>query len=250
MEAAGASNLLGFRSMKTSLASLLITVAALGCATPDPFPAPLVEDSVNPGINENYLADDLDVAEWQGRFEVESREIFANRDAIVGALAIEPGMDVADIGAGTGVFQSGLAAAVGSSGTVFQVDLVPTFVEHLRARATAAGLDRVEVVQCTERSVELAEASIDLAIVCDTYHHFEYPRSTLASVRQALRPGGRLFVVDFERIPGVSREFILGHVRAGKEVFRAEIEAAGFELVREIEQVGLAENYMLEFRRL
>ena len=58
------------------------------------------------------------------------------------------------------------------------------------------------VVLGGERSVELPEASVDLAFVCDTYHHFEYPRSTLASLHTAIRPGGALVVVDFEREPG------------------------------------------------
>jgi len=237
------------KSLRSSIAPAL-AVLALACQAPDPYPAPVDEASVNPGINENYLAPDVDIAEWEGRFEVESREIFAQREAIVAALGIEPGMDVADIGAGTGVFQTPLAEAVGADGRVYSVDLVPAFVEHLRARAEATGLDQVEVVRCTERSVELEEGSIDLAFACDVYHHFEYPRSSLASIRRALRGDGRLIVVEFERIPGVSREFILDHVRAGKEVFRAEIEAAGFELLRELEIDGLEENYALEFGKL
>src|SRR5690606_28394541 len=95
----------------------------------------------------------------------------------------------------------------------------------------------------------LPKASIDVIFVCDTYHHFSHPESTLASLHRALRPGGRLVVVDFERIPGVSREWLLDHVRAGKEVFRAEIEAAGFVLDREVEIAGLEENYCLTFTR-
>lgn len=235
--------------MKRIHACLPLALVLSACAAEDPFPVPADEASVNPGINENYLADEVDVDEWMDRFEVESREIFAQRDAIVAALGIEPGVTVADIGAGTGVFQFALANAVGPDGRLIEVELVPAFVEHLIGRAAAAGFDHVEVVQCTESSVELEEDSIDVAFICDTYHHFEYPRSTMASVRRALRDDGRLFVVDFERIPGVSREFILGHVRADKATFRAEIESAGFVFVREIDVDGLVENYMLEFRR-
>ena len=67
-------------------------------------------------------------------------------------------------------------------------------------------------------------------------------------MRRALKPDGRLIVLDFERIPGQTREWLLDHVRAGKEVFQAEIEQAGFELVREVELEELSENYFLEFR--
>ena len=85
--------------------------------------------------------------------------------------------------------------------------------------------------------------------MCDTYHHFEYPHSTLASLHQAIRPGGSLVVIDFERIPGESRDWVLEHVRAGKDVFTREIEAAGFELVEQVAIEGLKENYVLRFRR-
>ena len=94
-----------------------------------------------------------------------------------------------------------------------------------------------------------AAASVDLAFVCDTYHHFEYPRSTLESLFTAIRPGGSLVILDFERIPGESDEWVLEHVRAGKEVFRREIESAGFQFEREVTVEGLKENYVLRFRR-
>jgi predicted methyltransferase len=88
-----------------------------------------------------------------------------------------------------------------------------------------------------------------VAFVCDTYHHFEYPRSTLATIHQSLKPGGALIVIDFERIPGKSREFTLNHVRAGKDVFQSEIESAGFKMVEEVEIPGFEENHFLRFRK-
>ena len=142
------------------------------------------------------------------------------------------------------------AEAVGESGRVFAVDISPKFIERLRTRASQAGLESVTVVLGKERSVGLGEASIDLAFVCDTYHHFEYPRSTLASLRQAIRPGGSLVIVDFERIPGVSSEWVLGHVRANKEEFTAEMVEAGFVFDREVDVQGLRENYLIVLDRL
>ena len=128
------------------------------------------------------------------------------------------------------------------------LDISPVFVSHLRDRAAEAGLTHVSVVLAQQRSVTLAEDSIDLAFVCDVYHHFEYPADSLASLRRALRPGGTLVVIEFERIEGKTREFIFEHVRAGKEVFRQEILDAGFELVREEDIEGLEENYVLRFQ--
>jgi predicted methyltransferase len=97
--------------------------------------------------------------------------------------------------------------------------------------------------------VKLSPSSVDAVFICDTYHHFEFPQSTLKSIFEALKPGGRMIVVDFERIAGESREWTLSHVRAGEETFAAEIEAAGFKNQREIEVPGLKENYCLEFRK-
>lgn len=191
----------------------------------------------------------LDVSRFVGRWEGESREIYRARRAIADAVELKPGMAVADIGAGTGLFTEIFAEAVGPGGEVYAVDIAPAFCDHIRERATAAGLPQIMVVQCAEDDVKLPPDSIDVAFVCDTYHHFEYPAATLASIRNALRPGGRLVVVDFERIPGQSREWVLNHVRAGQETFRAEIEAAGFALVNEPDIPGLEENYYLRFHR-
>ena len=100
---------------------------------------------------------------------------------------------------------------------------------------------------CTERSIELPENSIDLAFLCDVYHHFEYPQSSLASIHRALRPGGEFMMVEFKRIPGQTSEWTLSHVRAGQEVFTAEIEKAGFEKIRE--DSLLKDNYVIRFRK-
>jgi FkbM family methyltransferase len=211
---------------------------------------PSEEKSVRPGINEKFVDSKLDVTEWLGRFEVESREVFAHRTNVLKACGIEKGQHVADIGAGTGFFSRMFAEAVGEKGKVFAVDISPGFVEHLTRQGRKDKLVNLEVVLCSDRSVKLPAESVDVAFVCDTYHHFEYPNSTLASIHDALKPGGTLIVIDFERIPGKSREFLLNHVRAGKDVFRSEIESAGFELVKEVEIAGFEENYFLKFRKV
>lgn len=208
------------------------------------------ERSVKPGINDSYKQDP-DVEKWKGRFEVESREIYAQRHQILEETRISEGMDVADIGAGTGLFTGMIAKAVGPGGSVYAVDITPEFLKSIKERTGEEGHTNVRFVHCREDSVDLPAESIDLAFICDVYHHFEYPKSSLASLHTALRPGGEVVVIDFKRIPGVSREWILGHVRAGQEVVTSEITAAGFELVGgPIDVEGLTENYMLRFRKV
>jgi predicted methyltransferase len=209
----------------------------------------VAEQSVRPKINENFLDANLDVEQWLRRFEVESREVFVGRAEVLQACGIEPGASVADIGAGTGLYTMLFAQAAGPEGWVYGVDIAPRFLEHLNERAGKSGVKNVTAVLGSQRSVNLPPDSIDLAFVCDTYHHFEYPRSTLQSLYRALRDGGTLIVVDFERIPGTSREWIINHVRAGKEDFRREIEAAGFKFVEEVELGSLKENYFLRFKK-
>jgi SAM-dependent methyltransferase len=220
---------------------------ALGaCAAADTSAA---EASVKPGINESFLAPDLAVDPFIQRFEAESREIARAAGAIAACCGLTPGTAIADVGAGTGLFEPLFDQAVGPDGKVYAVEISTAFLAHLAARAAAVGWRNVELVASSERSVELPARSVDVVFVCDTYHHFEYPQSTLASIRRALRPGGLLVVVDFERIEGVSSAWLLEHVRAGKETFRAEIEQAGFRFLDEPEVPGLEENYLLRFRR-
>ena len=223
------------------VASLLLTLTACQGAPQ--------EASVKPGINADFLDPQLDVAKYEQRFEVESREIFAHRAQIAALAGLTEGTAVADVGAGTGLFTWMFAGKVGSTGKVYAVDIAERFVEHIAAGSAQRGLDNVVAVRCTERSAELPEGSVDVVFVCDTYHHFEYPHSTLASLHRALRPGGRLVIVDFEREPGKSRPWILEHVRAGLDVVRQEIEAAGFRFEDKPETPFLRENYCMRFVR-
>jgi len=201
------------------------------------------------GINVRFRDPALNVDTWLDRFEVESREVYAGREAVLRACAVAPGEEIADVGAGTGFYSRLFAKATGWDGWVYAVDIAPRFLQHIAERATADGIENLTCVLGTDASIRLPPNSLDLVFVCDTYHHFEDPPAMLASIRRALRPGGRLILIDFERIPGKSREFILGHVRAGKQVFRAEVEQAGFVFDEEIEMKDFEENYLLRFHR-
>ncbi len=132
-------------------------------------------------------------------------------------------------------------------GTVIAQDISPDFVRGIEARARRENLANVRVVQGGAKDAHLPPASIDLVFVCDTYHHFEYPQAMLASLHAALKPGGRLAVIDYEKIPGRSSAWVMGHVRAGRETVIAEIEAAGFKLIRS--HGLLRENFFVEFQK-
>ena len=199
----------------------------------------------SPEINEPYQ--NPSYRDWQGRLETESREVYQRRFAIVAELGLREGAAVADIGAGTGLFTRLFADKVGPSGRVYAVDIAAEFLRGIERRAAADGQRNIVTVESSQADARLPAGSVDVAFICDAYHHFEQPKAMLASISRALRPGGRLVVVDFERIPGTSPDWLLKHVRAGKEEFRREIEAAGFSFAGE--ERLMRENYFLRFTK-
>ena len=205
------------------------------------------KESVKPGINDHFQ--DPDVQAWIARFEREGGDVFEHRRDVLRTCELEKRMHVADVGAGTGLFTEIFARKVGAEGKVYAVDIAKNFVEHIEKACREKQLENVVGVVCSTESTELPANSVDLVFICDTYHHFEFYDAMLASIFNALRPGGQLIVIDFERIPGVSREWTLGHVRAGKGRFTSEIERAGFRLLEELKIPGLKENYFLRFAR-
>jgi predicted methyltransferase len=204
------------------------------------------EKSVKPGINKPF--EDPDVPKYLDTFEKNGREIYDFRKEIVEACKLKPGMAVADIGAGTGLLTRMFAPAVGEKGTVYAVDIAQKFLEHIKKTCDDAGIKNVKFVKCTDTSAELPENSIDLAFICDTYHHFEFPFKTMASIHKALKPGGQLILIDFHRIKGQSTDWVMGHVRAGQEVFAKEVEDSGFKQVEE--KKFMKQSYFLRFERV
>ncbi|HQX53861.1 MAG TPA: methyltransferase domain-containing protein [Planctomycetaceae bacterium] len=202
------------------------------------------EQSVRPGVNDSFR--DPDPQQFVERFEIESREVFAKRKEIVAAMKLKPTDTIADIGAGTGLFTRMFAEAVAPEGRVIAVDIAQKFLDHIEVTCRERALLNVETLLCKDDSTELPPNSIDVAFICDTYHHFEFPQKTMKSVLEALKPGGRVYVIDFRRVEGESTEWTMNHVRAGQDVFEAEIVDSGFRKTDELKDL-LKENYILVF---
>ncbi|HPA18240.1 MAG TPA: methyltransferase domain-containing protein [Verrucomicrobiae bacterium] len=217
----------------------LILAGAVG------LPSSAQEQSVKPGINQNFQ--NPNPAEFIKRFERAGRDIYDYREKIVEACGLQPGTDIADVGAGTGLFSRLFAQKVGPKGVVRAVDISDEFVAHITNTCAAAGITNVIASVCASDDIGLPPDSTDVAFVCDTYHHLEFPQKTLRSIHRALREHGRLVVIDFERIPGKSSQWILDHVRAGKDLVRKEIESAGFHFGEE--KGFLRENYLMVFEK-
>jgi ubiquinone/menaquinone biosynthesis C-methylase UbiE len=204
------------------------------------------EKSVRPGINKDF--EDPNIPTFIERFEREGREIYEQRKEIVSACKIKPGSTIADIGAGTGLFTRLLSPVAGPTGRIYAVDISKKFVDHIVKTCEEQGIKNVTPVICTASSAELKPNSVDVAFICDTYHHFEFPLKTMTSIHEALRPGGQVIVVDFVRKEGTSSDWVLNHVRAGQEVFAKEIESCGFKQVEEAK--FMKQQYFLRFEKV
>lgn len=211
---------------------------------PDHAHAPADAATRGAFINARYDRQ-TDPEKWAKQFERPGREVHDRREAIVAALAVAPGAAVADLGAGTGLFTLPFAKAVGTSGQVIAVDVQDYFLKHIEARAEKASLTNVETRKATQNGAGLEPSSVDLAFLCDVYHHLEQPAVYLESVRASLRPGGRLVVIDYDRSREGADDWLVDHIRADPATFQAEVEAAGFVLTEK--PTVLEENFFFVF---
>lgn len=226
---------------------LLAVVAALALVNAvRPLPLLAQRESVRPGINNSFLKPDVE--NFIERFERDGRDAYDHRDAILKACGLREGMVVADVGAGTGLFTRLFAPLVGKEGRVYAVDISEVFVEHVQKTARENNLTNVTGVICGQDDAKLPPNSVDLVFICDTYHHFEFPHKTMRSIHRALRPDGHVVLIDFQRQEGVSSDWIMGHVRAGKEVFVGEIESSGFRQTESHDDL-LKESYFVRFAK-
>lgn len=230
--------------MHHSLTSIirLVLICSIMLLTP---PLPAEEQIARTDINSYFQNPDWQ--QWVNTFESPGREVFDKRHTIVAASGVKPGIVVADIGAGTGLFTRLFADRVGPTGKVYAVDISRPFVENILRTSREQGFINVEGVVNSDKDASLPADSIDIAFLVDTYHHFEYPVSMLASIRKSLGVDGTLIIIDFQRDPHRSSNWVMGHVRAGKETVIDEVTEAGFQLIDD--KPLLRTNYYLEFRK-
>jgi precorrin-6B methylase 2 len=169
-------------------------------------------------------------ADWLSRPEREQEE---NPEGALDALAIRPGMVIADVGAGTGYMSLRLAKRVGPSGKIYANDIQPEMLRRLRENAARAGLTNIETVQGEEADPKLPAGRMDLVLLVDVYHEFSKPRQMIDKIREALKPDGRLVLLEYRKEdPNVPiRE---EHKMTVAEV-KAELEPQGFVLSQVIE---------------
>lgn len=165
-----------------------------------------------------------DAAAWSKVFDDPARDAWQKPELVVKALAIAPGMVVADVGAGTGYFEPYLARAVGPAGRVLAVDVEPDMVRWLGERAARENLTVVTARLAAPDDPGLETGSVDRVLVVDTWHHLGDRRAYAAKLARALRPRGLVAVVDFTL---TSPEGPPAHARVAADAVAAELVAAG-----------------------
>jgi len=180
-------------------------------------------------------------APWLDRPERESEE--APSKAIA-TLDLEPGLVVADIGAGSGYYSVRLARAVGERGRVYATDIQPEMLALIKKKVDAEELSNVELVLGTETDPRLPAGAVDLVLMVDVYHELAAPQTMLRALKRALKPAGRLVLIEFRKesswVP-IREE----HKMSVREA-RLELEAEGYTFDRVIDV--LPWQHILVFR--
>ncbi|WP_165250680.1 class I SAM-dependent methyltransferase [Paludisphaera soli] len=169
-----------------------------------------------------------DVMSWQGSEWLyrETRIEEEQPEAMLDALEIAPGMTVADVGAGVGYHSLRLARRVGEKGVVLATDVQPEMLRMLRDNARAAGARNVRPLLATQRDTKLPAGEVDLILMVDVYHECSDPETLLDGLHAALKPGGRLVLVEFR---GEDPEVpIKPEHKMTLEQARREVEPRGF----------------------
>ena len=172
-----------------------------------------------------------DVDYWKSVFDDPTRDAWQKPREVVAALGLRPGMNVADLGAGTGYFTHHLAPAVAPNGTVFAVETEPNLVVYLRTRAEQDGAANVMPVLASPDNPRLPPDAVDLVLIVDTFHHIDQRLGYFQRLKHVLRAGGRVAVIDWrlDKLPvGPPPD----HKIARDQVV-TEMEQAGYRLVDE-----------------
>lgn len=168
---------------------------------------------------------------------------------LVAAMKLKPGMTVIDVGTGVGYMLPYLVQAVAPGGRVIAEDIFPDFLAKARAKAESEKLAGITFVLGTDRDPKLPEASADAVLVLDVYHHFDYPPKMLAAISRALKPDGKLVVVEYHKNEeSMGGGFALQHIRLGRDDAIKEIEANGFA-VEEVHDHVPRVQWMATFRK-
>jgi FkbM family methyltransferase len=169
---------------------------------------------------------------WLERSEREEEE---NVSLLLKNMALKPGETVADIGAGSGYHSIRMAAMVGKQGSIKAIDIQPEMLQFLREKLKNEGVGNVDLVQGTEKSLQLPENSVDKMLLVDVYHEFSFPLEMGKSMFNSLKKGGKVYLIEYRaEDPTVPIKTL--HKMTEKQAI-AEMQAVGFRFVENIDNL-------------
>lgn len=240
---------------RTLAAVALVVLSACGADAANPTPAQAPESdgrytyqrATRDGIGKYYMGREIShvmghlAAAW---LERRGREREERTDLLIDNLPLQPDSVVADIGAGSGYFTFPVATRV-PEGRVVAVDIQPEMLAIIESRRDNAELDNIDTVLGSAEDPNLAPDSIDLAFIVDAYHEFSHPYEMGSAIAKALKPGGRLVLIEY-RAEDRSVPIKPLHKMSEAQV-RREMAALGLEFERNAD--FLPQQHFLVFRR-
>ena len=241
-------------SSRVSVGAFLLALLSAGVASTEVAPSPddarglySSRPASRDGIGKVYMGREISFVmghrgvDWLERPEREREE---RSDLLVASLDLAPDDVVADIGAGSGFFTFRLAPLV-PEGRVVAVDIQPEMLSFLEARSERLGVTNVDLALGSVTDPMLPPDSLDAALLVDAYHEFSHPREMMEGVWGALKPGGRIFLVEY-RGEDPSIPILPLHKMTVRQA-RRELEAAGFEFVENRDP--LPQQHLMVFRK-
>ena len=199
------------------------------------------------GIGKVYMGREIaQVMGHEGAYWLErpSREVQEHPQILIDLLALEPNAVIADIGAGTGYMAVRMAQKV-PDGEVFAVEIQSEMLTLLRDRLLAEGITHVQPIQGTPMDPNLPPDSVDLALMVDAYHEFEFPYEMMTALNTALKPGGQVVLAEYRaENPMVLIKRL--HKMSEKQVKR-EMKAVGLSWLKTDE--SLPQQHLLFFQK-
>ena len=187
-----------------------------------------------------------DIKEYLEQLDRPERDQHQKPSRVVEALALKPGMALADLGSGSGYFTRRFVEAVTETGIVYAIDVEQEMLTYTKESLVHLHIPyTAEFILARPDSPKLPADSVDLIFICDTYHHLENRASYFLNVKSALKPGGRIAIIDFYHDDRSGPLGFPKHHLVPRETVVEEMTKAGYKLLRE--HTFLPRQYFLEF---
>jgi predicted methyltransferase len=238
---------LALPSLSRALIVWLLMILGIACGQPlpaDGADAAAAKTTVAPKREPAKILS-FESADW---LEREGREELEKPQVVLQAMELREGMNVAEIGAGTGFFSRRIAKVVGPKGTVYAQDIQPEMLELLKEYAAKEGITNIVPVLGTETDPNLPLGKIDRVLLVDVYHEFQKPEPMLAALRKVLAPGGTVTLVEY-RLEGETASHINIEHRMSTEQVLAEWGAGGYTLLNQVETLPSQHVFIFSAKR-